>query len=63
MVNVQNICTVIGREEYNVGRIHCVKNVQIRNFLSDLYFTAFGPGKAPYLDTFQAVIVLFISIL
>ena len=42
--------------------VHCVKSVQTRNF-SGPHFPVFrlntgktGPGKAPYLNTFHAVV-------
>ena len=47
--------------------MHCVKSVQIRSF-SGQYFPVFklntgkcGPEKTPYLDTFHAVMVIWIG--
>ena len=45
---------------YNKRSVPCVKSVRIRSFFWSEVFcirTEYGPEKAPYLDTFHAVVV------
>ena len=55
-------CFSVSFTEVFITVFHCVKSVQIRSFFWSVFSPnarKYGPEKTPYLDTFNAMKVLF----